>query len=71
MLSTCGGVPCFAVRFTGDGEVWGEAPDGGDSGAPGFGFVLADDEDTGTSAGAKRRGFVLGFPTGVVKSYVP
>ena len=71
MLSTCAGVACFAVRFTGDGEVRGEAPGGGDPGAPGFGFVLADTEDTGASAGAKRRGIVLGFPTGVVKSYVP
>ena len=71
MLSTCGGAACFGIRFTGDGEVRGEAPAGGDSGAPGFGFILADEEDTGSRSAAKRRGIVLGFPTGIVKSYAP
>ncbi len=37
----------------------------------GFGFVLGDVDDTGATGGPKRRGIVLGFPTGVVKSYVP
>lgn len=71
MLTTCGGVSCFALRFTADGEVIGEAPDGGNPGVAGFGFVIGDVEDGGSAAGAKRRGVVVGFPTGVVKSYVP
>jgi prepilin-type N-terminal cleavage/methylation domain-containing protein len=72
MLSTCGGVSCFAIRFGSDGEVRGEAPAGGDSGAPGFGFILTDEENvSGPEAAAKRRAIVLGFPTGIVKSYVP
>lgn len=71
MLTTCGGVSCFALRFTGDGEVNGEAPDGGNPGMAGFGFVIGDVEDGGSDAGAKRRGVIVGFPTGVVKSYVP
>jgi type II secretion system protein H len=71
MTSTCGGLPCFALRYGGDGEVRGEAPDGGDSGAPGYGFVLTDEEDMATASAAKRRAIVVGFPTGIVKNYVP
>jgi len=76
MLGSCGSVGCFAIRYTGDGEVWGEKPDGSLYGrqapdAPGFGFVLARAEDDGSSPAAKRRAVVIGFPTGVVKSYSP
>jgi len=76
MLGSCGSVTCFAIRYTGDGEVWGEKPDGSLYGqqppdAPGFGFVLARAEDDGSSPAAKRRAVVIGFPTGVVKSYSP
>jgi len=73
MLATCAGTNCFAIRFGADGEVRGEAPAGGDSGASGFGFVVGDDQDTATnpSAGSRRRGIVVAFPTGAVKSYVP
>jgi len=76
MLGSCGAVMCFAIRYTGDGEVWGEKPDGSLYGkqppdAPGFGFVLARAEDDGSSPAAKRRAVVIGFPTGVVKSYSP
>jgi prepilin-type N-terminal cleavage/methylation domain-containing protein len=72
LLGTCGGVSCFAIRYVADGEVRGEAPAGGDAGAPGFGFVLVDEQDAASArAGAKRRAIVVGFPTGIVKSYAP
>lgn len=70
MTGTCGTATCFAIRFRANGIVRGELPAGGDAALPGFGFVLGNDLDTQTSA-AKRRAVVVGFPTGVVKAYVP
>jgi prepilin-type N-terminal cleavage/methylation domain-containing protein len=70
MRGSCGGATCFAIRFRANGNVRGELPAGGDAALPGFGFVLGNDLDTQTSA-AKRRAIVIGFPTGVVKAYLP
>lgn len=70
MTATCGGATCFAIRFRANGDVRGELPAGGDAALPGFGFVLGSDMDAETR-GAKRRAIVVGFPTGIVKAYVP
>ncbi|HET9551917.1 MAG TPA: prepilin-type N-terminal cleavage/methylation domain-containing protein [Anaeromyxobacteraceae bacterium] len=70
MKTTCGGATCFAVRYLADGSVRGEAADGTDAGLDGFGFVVGTDLD-GQSSAAKRRAILVGFPTGITKSYVP
>jgi prepilin-type N-terminal cleavage/methylation domain-containing protein len=70
MTTTCGGLTCFAVRYLADGSVRGEAPDGTDPGLAGFGFVVGTDLD-GQMSAAKRRAILVGFPTGITKSYVP
>jgi prepilin-type N-terminal cleavage/methylation domain-containing protein len=70
MLSKCDGAPCFAVRYFADGTVRGEAVDGTDAGVPGFGFTVGTDLE-GQAGAAKRRAIIVGFPTGVSKSYVP
>lgn len=70
MKASCGGATCFAIRFRANGVVRGELPAGGDAALPGFGFVLGNDMDAQTAA-AKRRAIVVGFPTGIVKAYMP
>lgn len=70
MMGTCRGSRCFALRFRASGEVRGELPAGGNAGRPGFGFVVASNVDEGGAA-SRRRAIVVGFPTGVVMSYVP
>lgn len=70
MTTTCDGVTCFAVRYLSDGTVRGDTPEGKDAGLAGFGFVLGTDLE-GEVAAAKRRALLLGFPTGVFRSYVP
>lgn len=70
MTTTCDGATCFAVRYLSDGTVRGDTPDGADAGLAGFGFVVGTDLE-GQAAAAKRRAIIVGFPTGVLKSYVP
>ena len=66
--TTCGGSSCFAIRFTQGGTVRAEQPGGGRLTAPGYAFVLASDAEL-EGAGGDHRGVVIGFPTGVVKSF--
>lgn len=66
---TCAdGSRCFAIRFTMSGTVQAELPAGGTQIAPGFAFVLASDASL-EGAGGDHRGVVVGFPSGVVKSW--
>lgn len=70
---TCAnGASCFAIRFTMNGAVRAERPAGGTQTAPGFAFVLASDAEL-EGRGGDHRGIVVGFPSGVVKtwSYAP
>jgi type II secretory pathway pseudopilin PulG len=66
--ASCGGSRCFAIRFTQTGTVRAEQPGGGSVRAPGFAFVLASDAEI-EGAGGDHRGVLIGFPTGVVKSF--
>lgn len=66
---TCSdGSRCFAIRFTMSGIVQAEKPAGGTQLAPGFAFVLASDASL-EGAGGDHRAVVVGFPSGVVKSW--
>ncbi len=70
VLGTCAnGARCFAVRFDQAG-VASAVPRaaGATPGATGFGFVLATDREL-DRAGGDRRGVVVGFPSGVVKTW--
>jgi prepilin-type N-terminal cleavage/methylation domain-containing protein len=71
MMGTCGGIRCFALRFRSSGDVRGESPAGGDAVRPGFGFVVTSTLEDVNAKAVKRRAIVVGFPTGVVKSYSP
>jgi len=71
MMGTCGGPRCFALRFRSNGDVRGEKPAGGDAARPGFGFVVTSTLETEGGSGYKRRAIVVGFPSGVVRSYSP
>ena len=71
MMGTCGGNRCFALRFRSNGDVRGELPAGGNASRPGFGFVVTSNLEAEGSTAYKRRAIVVGFPTGVVKSYSP
>lgn len=62
------GSRCFAIRFTMSGIVQAEQPAGGTQTAPGFAFVLASDAEL-EGAGGDHRGVLVGFPSGVVKSW--
>jgi prepilin-type N-terminal cleavage/methylation domain-containing protein len=71
MMGSCAGRRCFALRFRSNGDVRGELPSGGNAARPGFGFVISSNLEAEGSTAAKRRAIVIGFPSGVVKSYVP
>ena len=69
---TCAnGASCFAVRFLTNGNVRAELPGGGAQ-PTGLAFVLASDAEL-EGAGGDHRGVVIGFPSGIVKtwSYAP
>lgn len=68
-VGTCAGRTCFAIRFTMSGAAYPVRPDGSPPPyATGFAFVLASDAALET-AGGDHRGVVVGFPTGVVKTW--
>jgi hypothetical protein len=69
--SCADGSSCFALRFMTNGNVRAELPGGGNQ-PTGFAFVLASDAEL-EGAGGDHRGIVVGFPSGVVKtwSYAP
>jgi len=69
--SCANGANCFALRFMTNGSVRAELPGGGNQ-PTGFAFVLASDAEL-EGAGGDHRGIVVGFPSGVVKtwSYAP
>ncbi len=71
--ATCAdGSRCFAIRFMMNGVVRAELPAGGAQTAAGFAFVLASDAEL-EGKGGDHRGVLVGFPSGVVKtwSYAP
>jgi prepilin-type N-terminal cleavage/methylation domain-containing protein len=66
---TCTTGACFAIRFTASGRVYAEQPGGGAAPtAPGFAFILASDAEL-EGAGGNHRGVVVGFPSGVAKTW--
>lgn len=68
LTGDCGGARCVAFRFTSDGEVRGEKPDGTRVEKPGHIVALATDLE-GETAAAERRAVLVSFPSGIVKSY--
>jgi prepilin-type N-terminal cleavage/methylation domain-containing protein len=65
---TCAnGASCFAVRFLTNGNVRAELPGGGAQ-PTGLAFVLASDAEL-EGAGGDHRGVVIGFPSGIVKTW--
>lgn len=70
ILGTCAnGARCFAIRFSPNG-IAGPVLAGGGAPTPinGFAFVLATDRELDAFSG-DRRGVVVGFPSGVVKTW--
>jgi prepilin-type N-terminal cleavage/methylation domain-containing protein len=68
LTGDCGGARCVAFRFTSEGEVRGEKPDGTIVAKPGH--ILALETDlAGQSNAAERRAVLVSFPSGIVKSY--
>lgn len=68
-VGECAGRTCFAVRFTMSGGAYPVRPDGSPPPhATGFAFVFATDAAL-EGAGGDHRGVVVGFPTGVAKTW--
>ncbi len=67
---TCvGGMKCLAFHYTANGRVYAEQPAGGaPPTAPGLAFVLASDAELENSGG-DHRGVLVGFPSGVAKTW--
>lgn len=65
LVGTCGGRSCMAVRFAQSGTARPEYATPG-AARPGWSFVLGSDLPQGV---AERKGIVVGFPTGIVKTF--
>ncbi len=69
---TCAGgrsQKCLAIHYSMSGRVYAEQPAGGSPPtAPGLAFVLASDAEL-EGNGGDHRGVLVGFPTGVVKTW--
>jgi prepilin-type N-terminal cleavage/methylation domain-containing protein len=61
-----GGRACFALRFTARGDVRAEFAAGAPMAKPGYAFLLASELET---AAAARRGVLVSFPSGIVRSF--
>lgn len=68
LVADCGGRACVGIRFGSDGTVAPEYPTGSGNPKVGVAIALAGDQDAETFA-ADHRGFVVSFPTGIVKSF--
>jgi prepilin-type N-terminal cleavage/methylation domain-containing protein len=68
LVQTCGAVKCMAIRYSAGGEVAPVFAAGAPGPRRGMAFVLATDLQ-GETAAAQRYGILVGFPTGVVKSF--
>ncbi len=72
LVTTCGtNQACFAIRFTSDGTVEPIAPDGSAVEKPGLAAVFTGDEtqDGNVTALGGDKGILIGFPTGIVRTY--
>jgi prepilin-type N-terminal cleavage/methylation domain-containing protein len=67
---TCsGGQKCLAIHYSMSGRVYAEQPAGGSPPtAPGLAFVLATDAEL-EGSGGDHRGVLVGFPSGVTKTW--
>lgn len=61
-----GGRACFALRFTARGDVRAEFAAGAPMAKPGYAFLLASELETRAAA---RRGVLVSFPSGIVRSF--
>jgi prepilin-type N-terminal cleavage/methylation domain-containing protein len=68
LKGTCAGRTCFAVRFTGGGDVRPVYPDTATPVKTGVALVLGSNATSETAAGATK-GIVVGFPSGIVRTF--
>jgi prepilin-type N-terminal cleavage/methylation domain-containing protein len=66
LTGTCGTSTCFAFRYTSSGQVQPEFAGAPGGAKQGYAFLLRS-----TAESADRRGVVVGFPTGIVKTFAP
>ncbi len=59
--------PCFAIRFTGDGDVRPVYPAAASPVKAGLALVLGS--STAASAAGETKGIVVGFPSGIVRTF--